>query len=71
MLNSDLAFKKFANLTERKKMIKSYFRSIRDTKNLTEIFTQIIEKLLKNKSKQLELNTLKVKYEFRCFHCFS
>ncbi len=26
MLNSDLAFKKFANLTERKKMIKSYFR---------------------------------------------
>ena len=33
------------------KMIKNYFRSIRDTKNLTEIFTQIIEKLLKNNRK--------------------
>ena len=46
-------------------MIKNYFSSIRDTKNLTEIFTQIIEKLLKNKSKHLELNSLKVKHEFK------
>ena len=46
-------------------MIKNYFRSIRDTKNLTEIFTQIIEKLLKNKSKHLKLKSLKIKHEFK------